>query len=333
MAVALTASACSASSSPKHDTTATRTAHPTPAPEPALTKQEALTQIAHYSKINNEANADRNRQLLDTVEDGPLYAMSLADFKEEAGLPTADREPYRLWSYDLDATDLYIPRLKPGQQRWFAAVTRTGSTKQYARVLVMAENAKAKRWEMVAAVDIDDPQQLPKITLDKDGYATALDASSTSLSAPISVLRTAVGDNFATGGEKTGKQVFTSTEASRRQIKVHDQTIHKFGTRGTTQFTPADPEFPQAYALKTNTGALVVFSHTHTQHDSVTAPGLEIVPDKQDRAWLDGPGPAFTYTFTCSDIASVPSAPKPSSLLGYGCRRTDAKAAVPDFHL
>ncbi|MFH9084193.1 hypothetical protein [Streptomyces sp. NPDC017673] len=71
--------------------------------------------------------------------------MSSADFKEEAALPRSDREPYRPWSYDLDATDLYIPRIKPGQQRWFAAVTRSGSKKQDARVLVLAENPKAKR--------------------------------------------------------------------------------------------------------------------------------------------------------------------------------------------
>ncbi|MEV5878059.1 hypothetical protein AB0L75_28300 [Streptomyces sp. NPDC052101] len=259
--------------------------------------------------------------------------MSVADYKESEGLPQADRETYRSWSYDLASTDVYIPRLKPGQQKWFAAVTRSGTTKQLARVLVLAQNAKAQRWEMVAAVDVDDPQQLPKIVLDKDGYATAIDASSTSLTAPVGVLRTAVGDNFATGGETTGKKVFVPTDASGRQIKVHDQTVHKFGTRGTTRFASADAQFPDAYALKTTAGTLVVFSHTHTQHDSVTAPGLQIVPDKQDRAWLSGPSPAFTYTFTCSDLAAVPSARKPSSLLGYGCRRTDAKAAVPDLAL
>jgi hypothetical protein len=259
--------------------------------------------------------------------------MSSADLKEEAALPRSDREPYRPWSYDLDATDVYIPRITPEQQRWFAAVTLSGSKKQYARLLVLAENTKAKRWEMVAAVDVDDPVQLPNILLDKDGYATAVDASSASLAAPVGVLRTAIADNFATGGEKTGKKVFIPTEASRRQTKVHDQTTRKFGTRGTTRFSSADTEFPDAYALKTTTGALVIFSHTHTQHDAVAAPGLQIVPDKLDRAWLKTPAPAFTYTFTCSDVAAVPATPKPSSLVGYDCRRTDAKPTVPDFSL
>lgn len=256
--------------------------------------------------------------------------MSLADLREDDALPKADREPYRPWSYDLAAIDLYIPRLKHGQQRWFAAVTRAGSKKRYARVLVLAENAKSKRWEMVATVDLDNPSQLPKIMLDKDGYATAVDASSTSLAAPVDLLRSAVGDNFATGGEETGKKVFAPTETSLRQIKVHDETVRKFGPRGTTRFATADPEFADAYALRTTTGALVVFSHTHTQHDAVTAPGLRIVPEKLDHAWLGtSPSPAFTYTFTCSDVAAIPSTPQPSRLLGYGCRRTDAAAAGP----
>ncbi|MFB6992219.1 hypothetical protein ACFC0C_16320 [Streptomyces sp. NPDC056178] len=220
--------------------------------------------------------------------------------------------------------------MEDGQQRWFAAVTRAGSQEQHARVLVLAENAKSTGWEMVATVDVDDPKQLPQVVLDKDGYATAVDASSTSLAAPVGVLRSAVGDNFATGGKKSGKKVFAPAGASRRQIKVNDETTRKFGPRGTTRFAAAEPEFADAYALKTTTGALVVFSHTHTQHDAVTAPGLRIAPEKQDRAWLGtSPSSAFTYRFTCSDVAAVPGKPQPSTLLGYGCRRTDAAAANP----
>ncbi|CAM5243023.1 hypothetical protein SHIRM173S_09187 [Streptomyces hirsutus] len=256
--------------------------------------------------------------------------MSLADLKEDDALPKADQEPYRPWSYDLAATDLYIPRLKDGQQRWFAAVTRAGSKKQYARVLVLAENAKSKRWEMVATVDLDNPSQLPKIMLDKDGYATAATPLPRPWPLPSTCCASAVIDNFATGGDLTGRKVLAPTEAAKRQVKVHHDTIHKFGTRGTTQFASATTKFPASYALKTSTGALVVFSHNHTQHDAVAAPGLEIVPEKRDRAWLGTtPRPAFTYTFTCSDVAAVPTTPDPSRLLGYGCRRTDAEASGP----
>ncbi|MEU2466761.1 hypothetical protein ABZ580_21400 [Streptomyces sp. NPDC012486] len=303
---------------------------PKPTSSPALTRAQAREALDRYSKTNNLAHTGQDRALLDSVEGGPQYAMSLADIKEDEALPEADREPYRPWSYDLSATDLYIPRLKDGQQGWFAAVTRAGSLQQYARVLIMAQSTQSKQWEMVATIDLDDPEQLPRIVLDKDGYATAVDAASSSLATPVGVLRSAVTDNYATGGEQTGKKVLAPSEASRRQIRMHDETQGKFGPRGTTCFATADPQFADAYALKTTVGALVVFSHTHTQHDAVSAPGLGIVPEKQDRAWLGTtPGPAFTYTFTCSDIAAVPNVPEPSSLLGYGCRRTDAKAAGP----
>uniref|UniRef100_A0AAU2ADL7 DUF8094 domain-containing protein n=1 Tax=Streptomyces sp. NBC_00093 TaxID=2975649 RepID=A0AAU2ADL7_9ACTN len=327
MTATLTASACTAPGST--DTTkakADRTASPAPTAEPALTRKAALAQIAHYSKINNEANATHNRRLLDTVEDGPLYAMSIADYKQDEGLPQADHETYKPWSYNLASTTVYIPRLTAGQQKWFAAVTYSGKTDTYPRLLVMAEQATTKRWEMVAAVDLDDKKQLPKIALDADGYATALDAASAeNVAAPVDVLRSAVGDNFATGGDLSGKKVFATAKASARQITVHDKTIRKFGTRGTTVFSAAGPEFTDSYALKTTTGGvLVVFAHTHTQRDAV-AEGLKIIPDKGDRAWLGTTNsPSFTYTFTCSDVATVPTTPGKSTLLGYTCRRTDA---------
>ncbi|WP_311765442.1 hypothetical protein [Streptomyces zingiberis] len=323
-------SACGAPGSADNDATArvTRTASPAPTAEPALTKKEALAQIAHYSKINNEANSHNKRKLLDTIEDGPLYAMSVADYEQDEGLPKADRKKYKPWSYDLASTDVYIPRFTARQQRWFAAVTYSGKNDKYARVLVMAEQATTRRWEMVAAVDLDDKKQLPKIALDADGYATAVDATSTkNVAAPVDVLRDAVLDNFATGGDLTGKKVFTTTKTSTRQIKVHDDTLHKFGSRGTTQFSAAATEFTGSYALRTaDGGALVVFAHTHTQRDAVAHSGLQIVPDKDDRAWLgDKPSPYFTYTFTCSDVATVPTTPDKSKLIGYTCRRTAAE--------
>jgi hypothetical protein len=60
---------------------------------------------------NNQANAHRDRRLLDTVEDGPLYAMSVSDYTETEGLPAAAREPYKPWSYDVASAKLYFPRL------------------------------------------------------------------------------------------------------------------------------------------------------------------------------------------------------------------------------
>jgi hypothetical protein len=331
--VALTATACLLAVALLHaPLTAEPRATKKETSQPELTKKQALARIAHYSMINNQANADDNRQLLDTVEDGPLYAISVAEYKENEGLPAADRKKYEPWSFDLSATQVYIPRFLPGQQRWFGALSYTRNN-QYARILIMAEQPRTKRWEMVAVVAINEPQQIPKIAVDADGYATAVDATSArDVAVPVNVLRTGVLDNFTTGGDRTGKKVFASSKASRQQIEVHDENIHKFGSRGTTVFYTAPTEFPDSYALKTSDGgALVVFAHTHIQRDAAALSGEVMIPDKEDRAWLkDTPSPYFVYTFTCSDVATIPRVPGKSKLIDYDCRRTDAESLSTD---
>lgn len=293
---------------------------------PALSDAQARTVITNYSKINNEANAQRDRTLLDTVEDGPMYAMSVSDYTETEGLPKADRKPYKPWSYDTSTAKLYIPRFTTGQDRWFAAALSGEKGKDPSRIAVFTEQPKNKRWELVSVVDLDGTT-LPDIALDKNGYATAVAATGNKqLAADSNLLRTAVIDNFATGGTNTGTKVFDPTKASQQQIKVHDETTRKFGKLGTTVFAEGTNRFKDAYALKTSDGgALVLFAHTHTQTDAVAHSGLQINPDKDDNAWLHGiPRTSVTYTFVCADAATVPAKAAPSRLIGYTCARTDA---------
>ncbi|MGZ2362085.1 hypothetical protein LRE75_36420 [Streptomyces sp. 372A] len=70
---------------------------------------------------------------------------------------------------------------------------------------------------------------------------------------------------------------------------------------------------------------VTLFAHTHTQTDAVAHSGLRINPDKDDNAWLHGiPRTSVTYTFVCTDAATVPADAGPSRLIGYRCARTDA---------
>ncbi|NEB19668.1 hypothetical protein G3I46_24775 [Streptomyces coelicoflavus] len=316
---------CTTDHSTPH-TKPTTSASTAPKPDPALSPDQAREAIARYSKINNEANADRNRRLLDTVEDGPLYAMSVSDYTETEGLPTADREPYEPWSYDIASAKLYIPRLADGQARWFAAALSSEKGKAPSRVAVFTERPRHERWEMVSVVDLDS-HKLPDIALDREGYATAVAAhDNKQLAADADLLRAAVLDNFTTGGTNTGTKVFAPTKASRRQIKVHSDAATRFGDKGTSVFDGADNPHTDAYALKTaDGGALILFSHTHTQTDAVAHSGLQINPGKHDRAWLhDVPRTSITYTFVCNDAATVPAKAQPSRLIGYTCARTNA---------
>ncbi|MFD8117881.1 hypothetical protein [Streptomyces microflavus] len=252
--------------------------------------------------------------------------MSVSDYTETEGLPKADRKPYKPWSYDTSSAKLYIPRFTTGQDRWFAAALSGEKGKAPSRIAVFAEQSKDKRWELVSVVDLDGTT-LPDVAVDKDGYATAVAATGNKhLAADADVLRTAVIDNFATGGTNTGTKVFGPTKASRQQIKVHDETTRKFGKLGTTVFAGGTNSFKDAYALKTRGGgALLLFAHTHTQTDAVAHSGLQINPDKDDNAWLHGiPRTSVTYTFVCADAATVPAKAAPSRLIGYTCARTDA---------
>jgi hypothetical protein len=252
--------------------------------------------------------------------------MSVSGYTETEGLPTADRKPYKPWSYDSADAKLYIPRLAAGQSRWFAAALSDQQGKAPSRLGVFAEHPQHKRWELVSVVDLDTPK-LPDIILDQDGYATAVAADGNKqLAAGVDLLRTGVLDNFATGGENTGKKVFAPTKASKQQIKVHDKTGTRYGTQATTVFAGAANRYKGAYALKTTAGgALILFSHTHTQTDTVAHSGLQINPGKDDRAWLhDVPRSSIQFTFVCNDAATVPAKATRSRLIGYTCARTNA---------
>ncbi|MGW7724959.1 hypothetical protein ACWGJ6_16595 [Streptomyces canus] len=125
---------------------------------------------------------------------------------------------------------------------------------------------------------------------------------------------------------RTGTKVFAPTKASKRQIEVHDKTGTRYGNQGTTVFAGAANRYTDAYALRTTDGgALILFSHTHTQTDAVAHSGLQINPGKDDRAWLhDVPRTSITYTFVCNDAAIVPAKAEQPRLIGYTCARTDA---------
>ncbi|MCZ4101287.1 MULTISPECIES: hypothetical protein [unclassified Streptomyces] len=316
---------CSADNgTPEHNPSTSASTAPKPAP--ALSSAQARDVITHYSKINNVANASRDRALLGTVEDGPLYAMSLSDYTEAEGMPAADRKPYTPWSYDTASAKLYIPRLAPGQDRWFAAALAGQKGTAPSRLVVFTERPANQRWELVSVVDLED-HTLPDVALDQAGYATAVSANGNQqLAAGPDVLRAAVLDNFATGGTNTGTKVFAPTEASKKQIKVHDKTGTQYGNLGTSVFAGAPNRYTDAYALKTTDGgALILFSHTHTQTDAVAHAGLQITPGKEDRAWLhDVPRSSIQYTFVCNDAATVPATAAPSRLIGYTCARTNA---------
>ncbi|MFD7013921.1 hypothetical protein [Streptomyces sp. NPDC059928] len=321
VALALASTACSSDSdAPAAKSPASHSSSTTPKPAaPALSKTEALDVITRYSQTNNKATAAYDKAMLATIETGPQLAQSLSTYKQEQGLAEADRTKFEPWAYDTSTAQLYIPKFTEGDKRWFAATVYAGINKKYARYLVFAENPGQHRWELTATIDLDNGQA-PPIALDADGNATAVRA-------PADALRSAVTDNFATGGTGDGKKNLADTPASRRQIEVHQKVGARLEPRGKTVFKAGENTYPDSYALKTTDGgSLIVFAHQHTQTDAPVEPGAAIQPDKLERAWLgDKPLASVTYTFTCNDLAQVPASGSPASLLSYTCARTDAQ--------
>lgn len=317
--LAITATACtSTTSGTPAPARTTRSAAPSPraTAEPAVSQQSAQAAVQHYMQVKNQADSAFSSAVADTVEDGPLFAMSQGGYKRDSATPVKDRTPYRPWLYDAAGTHLYIPKLPPGAKRWFAAAVAVTSKDQM--LVVLAEQAD-RSWQMVLASDLDGAP-LPPIELDADGYATAVptDGSQPGVDAPR--LRDAVVDNFATGGVYAGTKYLTPTAASQRQISIHTKDINHLGTKGTTAFAAADNPWTDAYSLKTaDGGALVLFAHSHTQTDTV-GHGWQIISGPSTRAWLGTtPRQAITATFTCSDAALVPSPNAKAQLLGYSC--------------
>jgi hypothetical protein len=287
-----------------------------------MTRQSAVNLIAHYSKVNNLANRSDDAHVLDTVEDGPLYAMSVGGYKQDSGTPAKKRKPYEPFSYDTSTAQLYIPTFRPGAERWFAAgVTITGTDRH--RLLVFAEQ-RDHSWQMVCVVDLDSAA-FPPVALDRKGNATAVTADAERL-------RLAVIDDFATGGRQDGRYL-TASPASRRQTGIHAKDSRSLGSKGTVTFAAAQNPWQTAYGLKLADGSvLVLFAHTHTQTDALHL-GWEYHPDPDVRGWLGtGPMQSISYTFTCNDAASVPPRGK-ATLLGYTCEMTGADGTPVGFPL
>ncbi|MFI5804386.1 hypothetical protein [Streptomyces sp. NPDC051561] len=240
-------------------------------------------------------------------------------------MPAKDRAPYPL-PVNPSAAQLYIPRIASqaafatnSTPRWFAAATTAGTDVWFT---VFAERPAQQRWEAVTTVLLNN-QPPPKIALDGNGFATAMDANG--LPTKPDALKAAVIDNYVTGGQQNAKKVLTPTPASQRQVKIHATAGKGYGDKARTTFagvTSSDP----TYALRTaDGGTLVLFSHTHTQTDAVTRPGFGLIPTKRDQPSLGTtPRPVLQYTFLCANAATVAHGGGPAQLLDTSCARTDA---------
>lgn len=195
-----------------------------PPPTPALTLQEAREALDDYLATDDVLRAGGAlRMALELVRDGQSSLTAAAYHSAEDG---PDR--YR-WGRPL----LLVPRLTQAPY-WFTAVmerTRRGGGERRTAVLTLVKRDDQGHWQLSFASLLYPEAEFPKVALDAEGYATALDSRdetigvSPQLMAPLHATVAEEGkkgfsaDLIAPGPHTTG---YSSEIAERRRQARHD---------------------------------------------------------------------------------------------------------------
>ncbi|QIP74728.1 hypothetical protein [Streptomyces sp. VN1] len=229
-------------------------------PRGLLTKKEAAAALDRYEKVNNKANATRDARLLGTVEAGQVYEASKADYKTWATMSKKDQKFYETPFYYRDREYL-IPAASSGAS-WFAVKARSSSDPKGESALVILDKIGGS-YKVTTTIYSEEP--LPKIALDKHGYAIPADPAQKVGALAPDQIGEAYEDFFETGG-KTASKTFASTDSSKESTKVHTDGPDK-GLKGyaTEKFFGKKPDHSKVYALKLQSGGVVaLFPTAHT---------------------------------------------------------------------
>lgn len=302
------------------------TAKPAPAPV-LLTRQAAAKILARYITLNNEANRKRSPAVNGLIETATVREQSRAEFEMYPYWTPADRKQMAPFTYNTPR--FYIPRTVPTAQRpWFAVLAHgSWSTKQWAYMVFT--QVSAGQWRLAAESALDTGQSVPKITVDAQGYATALDPSAPGLAMTPASLPTAVNDLYLTGGKKAGRALATTPDSTaQRKAFAAEKTFLRPYAR--SQFVALTNPYPAAYALRTTDGgALVIASSAHGEHQYVVIEGgyITLGAHSGERAWDKQQHITdVTVTFSCLDVAAIPPAGRDRAVreLGSDCETVGA---------
>ncbi|MGP4027409.1 hypothetical protein [Actinomadura sp. 3N407] len=277
-------------------------------PRPAITVQQAGAVVDRYEKVNNQANKTRDSRLLSTVEGGALLASSQAGYEQFSALPAKKRKSYGSPFFYIDR-HFYIPV----GTTWFAVeatVKGEASEKNFRRFLVFDRGAENGAWKNVAGVSAEG--KIPKVTLDDDGYATAVSPDrKVGVLAPND-LAGSVNDLVVTGGTGKSKQTLVSTPTAQRARAVHRNRNKNLSAR--VVFTPVRPEHSTVYALKTELGVLAVFNGAYDKE--MTSTTHYIKPSKDTAIYMGRKQRThFNLHYLYQGLAHLPATGK-ASLIG-----------------
>ncbi|RFU36691.1 hypothetical protein DZF91_36835 [Actinomadura logoneensis] len=220
---------------------------------PALTPGRARQVVAEYAATVGQAGDRLDASLLPKVETDPQRTMDTAAvrLRQVSGARTG--------LLKFSQVSVIVPRLS-GYPRWFAASAVSGSGKGALRHALLFTQEKADAPWLLAADPFPTGSSLDHVALDRDGYATAVAASSGkglamspgALPAAHAALlnegpRAAGADRLAPGPRTT--EAF----AALRRVEAG---LRKSGVTLSSRFEPGSA---QVRALRTRDGGAVVW--------------------------------------------------------------------------
>jgi hypothetical protein len=154
------------------------------AAQPALTMAQAQRVLNDYTATNNAANSRMSTVLLGTIETGSSYAIDAGAYREQVAAK-APATP----AFAPEQAELFIPRLVPGAYpSWFVAQVANANLASPGHVtnmeyLLFTQAAPGAPWKNTIEPYMLSGSGMPMIATNADGYATAVPADTTGLSA------------------------------------------------------------------------------------------------------------------------------------------------------
>jgi hypothetical protein len=139
-------------------------------PLPAISEANVAKALREVDDVRNEANADRNPELLGTVEADPLLAISTAIYAYQAQVDPDNADPPAPVGHVRPTT--FVPRFS-GYPQWFvtAAPWRDGEP---GRLEVLTRDSAAAGWTSVIAPELLTGVDFPTLALDDEQYVVPL---------------------------------------------------------------------------------------------------------------------------------------------------------------
>jgi hypothetical protein len=259
---------------------------------PLLTKSQAQEVLGKYETTNNQANKALDDKLLASAETGAQLDMDSAAYK----LRRASKQKFTEFTYAKPV--FFIPRLS-SYPRWFAvsaasreAGSRSDGDRQSVyrqqHALLFMQDKSGAPWRL-AADPFPTGKPIGGVSLDKDGYATAVKPDDAQLALPPSKVGAAHAA-LLTGGPKdpgaTGIATGPHTTQAYQALKQATGQFARLGVGLTSQFAPSTAP---VYALRTADGGALAW-YVLKQNEKYTAKKPGLIAVTGDLVGLAPPG-------------------------------------------